>query len=70
MERVEKVPHKCPKCRMDFPLGKGTRWTTYRLIEQAPAAGCGACGHVEYLESRPPFPQFYMTPEGEMVSGV
>lgn len=36
------IPALCPHCGH-------SRWWAYRLIPEAPAVGCGRCGHVLYL---------------------
>ena len=61
VKRVDLPPEDCPTC--GNRNGKhGARWTAYVLIDDAPACGCGNCGHVVYLTKKPVAPVFYVVP--------
>jgi hypothetical protein len=48
-ERVKAPPVLCPRCQW-IPRGsRATRWQSYRVIDEAPAAGCGNCGYIVLL---------------------
>jgi hypothetical protein len=52
-ERLSELPEICPKCGRDNNRtgfgGVATGWHHYKRVPGAPAAGCGACGHIVYL---------------------
>jgi hypothetical protein len=47
VERVAKPPKLCPRCGRDNEKRVG--WQQYKLIPDAPAAGCGNCGYIVYI---------------------
>jgi hypothetical protein len=52
VERLQALPKDCPNCKRvnaDSEGGISSGWHPYIHIPDAPAAGCGNCGHVIYL---------------------
>jgi hypothetical protein len=62
IERVAQVPEHCPTCNRKnadhgiagsgLSAAIGTGWHPYIHIPEAPAVGCGNCGHVVYVEDQ------------------
>ena len=78
MQRVDAPPKVCPTCRKANRVTEkregsnlvevrivGSRWHSYKLIDTAPACGCGDCGHVVYLKKLNPFVCFYVDDAGQ-----
>ena len=59
LERLDALPTTCPACGRDNSRrtyqnsgglpASGLGWHRYTRVPGAPAAGCGACGHVVFI---------------------